>query len=109
MRVLPKELGNGCAFAGPGVDLYTSDAERVFACAKPLLGWLLEREPGASIRSLSFDLIRLRVLVTLNDPSLATPRVVRVDPPLASELFDLAKPTVELLCTLAEEALRRRV
>ena len=109
MRVLPKELSDGCAFAGPGVDLYASDAERVFTSAKPLLGWLLEREPGASIRSLSFDLIRLRVLVTLNDPSLPTPRVVRVDPPIAFELFDLAKPTVELLCALAEQALRRRV
>lgn len=79
-------------FTGPGVDLRGDDAERAMASAKPIEAWLLAREPGVVLRSLSIDRAKMRVLVTLEATSPGErPRVIRFDPPHANELVDAAR------------------
>jgi hypothetical protein len=80
---------DGCAFTGPGVDLRGEDADRAIAAAAPIEAWLAAREPGITLRSLSVDLRKMRVLVTLETGE--RPRVLRFDPPHATELVDLAR------------------
>lgn len=108
VRIVPLEH-EGCPFEGPGVDVRGGDAETIFAAAAPMVAWLYEREPNARLRSLSFDLRALRVLLTLDDPSLQKPRVIRVDPPASSELYDRAKDLFPLLADTAERAISARV
>lgn len=115
MRIVPKQGHGGCAFEGPGVDLVGVEATReAFAAARPLLEWLAAREPGIVVRSLSVDFVRGRVLATYspggaavrpNAGSGARPHVIRVDPPLSSELLDAAAA----LATLLAEASRDRL
>lgn len=107
---------DGCAFDGPGVDLVGEVATRdAFAAAQPLVDWLAAREPGIVVRSLSVDFVRGRVLATYTPEgpppsSGARPNVIRVDPPLSSELLDLSARLCALLARAAAErlALRRR-
>lgn len=85
-------------FAGPGVDLRGEDAERVMAAAKPVEAWLLAREPGVVLRSLSVDRGRMRVLVTLEAVSPGErPRVIRFDPPHGSELVEAARDAEQVI------------
>jgi len=81
VRIVPAEDASGCPFAGPGVDLVLDEAEAVFALARPLLAWLEAREP-VRVRSLSLDVRRRRLLVTLDvDPGAeGRPRVLKIDP-----------------------------
>lgn len=79
-------------FAGPGVDLRGEDAARAIAAAAPVEAWLVAREPGIVLRSLSVDRGKMRVLVTLEPASPGErPRVVRFDAPHAGEIVDAAR------------------
>jgi hypothetical protein len=103
VRALPATDASGCVFAGPGVDLIGDEADTVLALARPLLAWLEAREP-VRVRSLSFDVGRRRLLVTVEPVAGSAggrPRVVKVDPgvdPSASdELLRLAGPVLRHL------------
>lgn len=108
VRAVPKTDAKGCPFEGPGVDLRGDEARAVLDQAKPLVAWLDAREPGIVLRSLSIDLERSRVLVTLEQEG-DRPRVLRFDPPSANELVDAAAPLVGVLRGFVERALERRV
>lgn len=89
-------------FDGPGVDLRGEDAERAIAAAGPVEAWLLAREPGVVLRSLSIDRARMRVLVTLEAAAPDDrPRVVRFDPPHANELADAAAEAERVIAAAA--------
>lgn len=107
VRIVPREH-KGCAFLGPGVDLRGGEADPIFAAAAPMMNWLHEREPNAKLRSLSFDLEKLRVLITIDDPALKKPRVLRIDPPASTELYDLAKALLVELGESAEKMINAR-
>jgi hypothetical protein len=94
-------------FEGPGVDLYGDEARAIFDEAKPIVAWLEAREPGIVLRSLSMDLGRLRVLVTVEQEG-DRPRVLRFDPPSANELVDAAAPLIAKLGEAAATVLARR-
>ncbi len=103
VRALPATDASGCVFAGPGVDLVGDEADTVLALARPLLAWLEAREP-VRVRSLSFDVGRRRLLVTVEPvPGGADgrPRVVKVDPRVdasaSDELLGLAGPVLRHL------------
>ncbi|HEY8087920.1 MAG TPA: hypothetical protein VIF09_08745 [Polyangiaceae bacterium] len=102
VRIVPSKDLSGCAFAGPGVDLVDAEAVAVFADAAPLLRWLEAREP-VRVRSLSFDVARRRLLVTVED--VPRPRVVKIDPGVdagaADELLGLAGPLLRRLGEIA--------
>jgi hypothetical protein len=109
VRIVPARDASGCAFAGPGVDLVGAEADDVFPLARPLLAWLEAREP-VRVRSLSLDLARRRLLVTLEagaarDGGVERPRVVKIDPGVdaasSDELVGLAVPIVRRLGELA--------
>jgi hypothetical protein len=108
-RIVPARDASGCAFAGPGVDLVGDEAAAVFAEAAALVGWLVAREP-VRVRSLSFDVARRRLLVTVEDTP--RPRVVKIDPgvdPGASEeLLALAAPLLRRLGEVAASKLALR-
>jgi hypothetical protein len=105
VRIVPATDAEGCAFAGPGVDLRGDDAKLVLAAAEEIVKWFQDREPGARLRSFSMDLGTGRALATIEDSP--RPRVIesRGDP----ELRGAADSLVPLLCVLATAALARRV
>ena len=111
--IVPAIDNEGCAFAGPGVTLRGDEAARAFDLARPLLAALTRFEPGITVRAVSIDLERPRLLATLEPitPSRdARPRVVRAD---AGALLDeVLRDSGPLLAYLEEEAgsaLRRRL
>jgi hypothetical protein len=108
VRALPAAGEDGRAFQGPGFDLRGDDARRVFEAAAPLLAWIQAREPGARVRSLSLEVSRARVLVTLAGAPGERPRVVRVDPPASIELVEGARAVLSHLGEVGIEVLRRR-
>jgi len=97
-RVVPACDASGCAFVGPGVDLVGAEFDELLVLASPLLGWLEAREP-VRVRSLSLDIGRRRLLVTLE--AAPKPRVVKIDPGIdaaaSDELLLLAGPLVARL------------
>ena len=97
-RAVPALDPSGCVFAGPGVDLTGALADELLGLATPLLRWLEAREP-VRVRSLSFDVRRRRLLVTLEETP--RPRVVKIDPGIdagaSAELLALAQPLIERL------------
>lgn len=96
-------------FAGPGVDLRGAAAERAIAAAKPIEAWLLAREPGVVLRSLSVDRAKMRVLVTLEAAAKGErPRVLRFDPPHANELIDAAREAERTIGDACEVAIAKR-
>jgi hypothetical protein len=110
-RIVPAQDSSGCPFAGPGVDLVGEEAAATFVLAAPMLAWLTAREP-VRVRSLSFDVARRRLLVTVDAPAEgpprapeARPRVVRIDPAVdgsaSDELLALARPLLEHLGAVA--------
>ena len=108
-RIVPALDASGCPFAGPGVDLVGDEAAATFVLAAPILAWLEAREP-VRVRSLSLDVVRRRLLVTLEaEPR---PRVVKIDPgvdPGASdELLALVAPLLRRLGEIAAMKLAAR-
>jgi hypothetical protein len=112
VRVVPKTDASGCPFSGPGVDLRGRAARAALDAAEPLLRALAEFEPGITVRSISVDLERPRVLASL-EPANASdprPRAVRIEAGAALErLVSAAAPLVELLRARATEALAARL
>jgi len=112
VRAMPAQGLDGRAFDGPGVDLRGADARECFALAKPMIDWLLARQPGVVLRALSADLGARRVLVSFEDAhatgSAVRPIVLRIDAAESGELFDRAGPLLERLGRAAGEALARR-
>lgn len=94
-------------FDGPGVDLRGEEAARLIALAAPMIAWLVAREPGIVMRSLSVDRAKMRVLVTLEQPG-DRPRVLRFDPPSANELIDAGRDAEDAIAAAAATAIRRR-
>jgi hypothetical protein len=110
VRIVPARDASGCAFAGPGVDLVGDEAAATFGLAGPLLAWLEAREP-VRVRSLSLDVARRRLLVTVEaDPR---PRVVKIDPGVdasaSDQLLVLALPLLRRLGEVAAAKLASRM
>ena len=111
-RILPARDASGCPFAGPGVDLTGDEAAATFALAAPVLAWLEAREP-VRVRSLSLDVGRRRLLVTLEaEAASARQRVVKIDPGVdagaSDELVALAAPLLRRLGEIAAAKLAAR-
>jgi hypothetical protein len=106
VRIVPLD------FDGPGVDVHGDAARACFDLAKPMIDWLLQREPSVKLRAMSVDLVKRRVLVSFEDVhAIATtlrPIVLRIEPPESSELIDKAAPLMERLAVLAKDAIARR-
>jgi len=111
-RAVPKTDARGCPFSGPGVDLRGVEAQAAFDAAKPLFDALLEVEPGVTLRSLSVDFERPRVLCTLEPTVPAAdrrPRVVRIDDgPLLQRLLRKTEAVEAVLCKASARALAAR-
>lgn len=107
VRAVPTHDPDGCPFEGPGVDLRGEAATAVLALAAPLRAWLEAREPGIALRSLSVDLAKQRVLVTLDQPG-DRPRVLRFDPPSSTDLLANAGPLETAITIACRIALTRR-
>jgi hypothetical protein len=111
LRLVPATGLDGCPFGGPGVDVIGDEADALLALAEPLFAGIEALEPGVRIRSLSVDLERPRLLVTLVDrlSSMQKPRVLRVDETsLIERLLGESGPLLGALATAAEAALARR-
>jgi hypothetical protein len=110
-RIVPAFDASGCPFAGPGVDLVGEEAAATFALAAPVLAWLEAREP-VRVRSLSLDVGRRRLLVTVEAGRGERPRVVkidpRVDPGTSDQIVALAAPLIRRLGEIAAEKLAAR-
>jgi hypothetical protein len=110
-RIVPALDASGCPFAGPGVDLIGEEAAATFALAAPVLAWLEAREP-VRVRSLSLDVGRRRLLVTVEAGRGERPRVVkidpRVDPGTSDQIVALAAPLIRRLGEIAAEKLAAR-
>jgi hypothetical protein len=107
VRIVP------AGFDGPGVDVRGDDASRCFELAKPMMAWLLAREPSVTLRALSVDLDTRRVLVSFEDAHATAargprPMVLRIDPPESSELIERAGPLIARLSELSALAIARR-
>lgn len=107
VRVMP------ASFDGPGVDVRGDEARRCFDLAKPMIDWLLAREPSVKLRALSVDLEARRVLVSFEDPHATTtrgpkPMVLRIEPPESSELVERCGALVARLGELAAAAIAKR-
>lgn len=116
VRIVPAVDPSGGPFAGPGVDLVLEEADAVLALARPLLAWLEAREP-VRVRSLSLDVGRRRLLVTLEPvPGVdRRPRVVKVNPGIdassrssSDELVRLAAPLIQRLAEIVPSKLAAR-
>jgi hypothetical protein len=124
VRVVPALDRSGCPFTGPGVDLLLDETDAIFDLARPLLAWLEAREP-VRVRSLSLDIGRRRLLVTIEpigataetgaDAAPSRPRVVKIDASAnpgdsaaAQELVDLAGPLIRRLGEIAASKLAAR-
>ncbi len=112
VRVVPARGLDGCAFAGPGVDLVGDEADGVLAAAAPIADWLAAREPGVAVRSIALDLVTGRVLVTYHPggdrAEGARPHVLRVTPPLSWELVAAAAPALAALAPLVSARIAAR-
>ncbi len=107
VRVLPDD------FDGPGVDVRAGDAVQCFDLAKPMIAWLLARQPSVTLRAMSVDLSSRRVLVSFEDAHATSargprPMVLRIDAPESTELIERAAPLIVKLASLAEAALGKR-
>ena len=108
-RIVPTLDASGGPFAGPGVDLVGDEAAAAFVLAAPILAWLEAREP-VRVRSLSLDVVRRRLLVTVE--AQPRPRVVKIDPGVdpgaSAELLALAAPLIRRLGEIAAVKLAAR-
>ena len=96
-RIVPAADAAGRAFTGPGVDVVGPAARELLDAARPILAWLEAREP-LRVRSLSFDLARARLLVTVE--AAPRPRVIRIEPPLT-----IAEEDIDFVCAATSRAL----
>jgi len=111
VRIVPAEGLDGRPFHGPGVDLRGEDARACFDLARPMVDWLLARQPSVALRALSVDLRSRRVLVSFDDahaPAGMRPMVLRIEAAESGELLDLAAALLLRLSRAAAEALQRR-
>ena len=110
IRVVPRALGDGLPFTGPGADVLGEEARALFLHLAPLAAWFSAREPGATVRSLSFDFDRGRALATLrfDEPARGTVHALRVDEATSPELFDLARTAESEVARAAAMVLVRR-
>ncbi|MFO0679911.1 MAG: hypothetical protein U0169_25535 [Polyangiaceae bacterium] len=106
LRIVPKTDAEGCAFAGPGVDVRGDDADRAFELAAPVVLWLVERDPTARVRSIACDRAKMRFLVTLH--ASPKPMAVRIEAPASHDLDDRARDLVVELGRLAALRLAAR-
>lgn len=64
----------------PGVDLEGAEARAAFTAAAPLLAVIAKASSGATIRSISLNFERQRLLATLEaDEGARGPKVIRID------------------------------
>jgi hypothetical protein len=110
-RIVPARDASGGEFSGPGVDVVGDEAVQLLPLAAPLLAWLEAREP-VRVRSLSLDVRRGRLLVTLEADAGRRPRVVKIDPGIdaraSAELVALAAPLLDRLGEIAAAKLAAR-
>lgn len=100
VRVVPAVDLAGCPFGGPGVDLVGDESDGVMSLAAPLFSGIEVLEPGVRVRSVSVDLEKPRLLITLE--ATGRPRAIRIDEPsLAARLL---APCDGLLAALAAAA-----
>jgi hypothetical protein len=132
IHAVPATDAAGCPFGGPGCDLRGARAAAVLDAAAPLLEVLREVEPGVTVRALSIDLERGRLLATLEATTATAdveagagggagdgagdaaapgrrPRVVRVDAgALLDRCVEAAAPCIERLSRECAASLARR-
>jgi hypothetical protein len=109
VRIVPRLDPSGCPFAGPGIDLVGAEAARAIALADPVVAWLQARE-RVRVRTLSFDVDRARLLVTLE--AAPRPRVIRIDPRIdegaSAEILECVAPLLGHLGSVARDKLLAR-
>jgi hypothetical protein len=110
IRVVPRALSDGRPFLEPGIDVLGEAARALFGLLQPILDWFAAREPGATVRSLSFDLDRGRALATLrfDEPGRGHVQALRVDEATSPDLFDLARSAEPAVAAAATVVLARR-
>lgn len=116
IRLVPTHHPDGRPFDEPGIDVLATEADALFEAARPVLRWLEELEPGAKVRSLSFDFPRGRALVTLRFPSIpgggagtrTDVHALRIDESSSPELFDRARRLAPTLGSAGAVVLERR-
>jgi hypothetical protein len=110
VRIVPRRDPSGRPFAGPGIDLVGAEAAAAIAIAQPVMAWLQACEQ-VRLRTLSFDIDRARLLVTVEaEPR---PRVIRIDPQVDAggsiEILECAAPLLLHLGGVAGEKLAARL
>jgi hypothetical protein len=83
------------------VDLFGADFAAVAKAAQPMIDWLVAREPGVVVRSISVN--DARILVSLE--ASPKPRAIRIEEP---SLREAALPAERVIDDLAHQALKRR-
>jgi hypothetical protein len=92
VRVVPRTVGDGVPFTGPGIDVLGDEASGLFFHLRPVVEWFEGHEAGQVLRSVSFDLEKRRFLATLRPVDGRAGKAVvpcRIDEGSAPELFDL--------------------
>jgi len=109
-RLVPREDGAGAPFEGPGIDVVGAELAPVLAAIAPVVALVEAREPGATVRSLSFDLGRGRCLATLRyeEPAQGRVHAIRLDEPECPALFVRAREAEPTLGAIAATVLARR-
>jgi hypothetical protein len=110
IRVVPRAHSEGEPFSEPGIDVLGEEARALFGLLAPIVAWFALREPGATVRSLSFDFDRGRALSTLrfDEPGRGTVHALRVDEATSPDLFDLARSAERDVAAAAAIVLARR-
>ena len=97
----------------PGVDVRGDEAKRCFELARPMIAWLLAREPSVTLRAISVDVDARRVLVSFEDAHATAargprPMVLRVEAPESSELIERGAPLLAHLASVAAAKILKR-
>lgn len=111
VRVVPRSVGAGVPFEGPGVDVLGDEAAGLFFHLRPIVEWFEGHEAGQVLRSVSFDLDKRRFLATLRPTDGRAGKAVvpcRIDEGTAPELFDLGYLVGPAIVRAASIVLRRR-
>ena len=110
IRVVPRVHADGRPFVQPGIDVLGDEATALFVHLEPIVAWFGAREPGAKVRSLSFDFEVGRALSTLrfDDPGQGSVHALRVDESTSPDLFDLARSVAPAVVASATIVLARR-
>ncbi|MBL9107930.1 MAG: hypothetical protein JNM74_01615 [Myxococcales bacterium] len=111
VRVVPRTVGPGVPFEGPGVDVLGDEAAGLFFHLRPIVEWFEGHEAGQVLRSVSFDLDKRRFLATLRPVDGRAGKSVvpcRIDEGSAPELFDLGHLVGPAIARAASIVLLRR-